>query len=199
LPDLTVQLLGAAAFCERQAGANRSTVSGPGSTLTATRSIRRWLRDVIERHDIDSILDAPCGDHRWMADVPFSGDYLGIDGLEVNVKLARRRSPGRRFECVNLLGAFEDVRRDLVVCRDFLVHLTFAHATVALANLCRGTLLAVTHFPHVTCNDELVETHPGWGWRPLNMMLPPFNLPPPLEMCEEDEGQGKTLALFKPI
>ncbi|HBT22693.1 MAG TPA: hypothetical protein DEA68_08655, partial [Verrucomicrobiales bacterium] len=77
-------------------------------------------------------------------------------------------------------------------------HLSFADARAALSNIARsgaGWLLA-TSFPSVIRNDDIVTGQ----WRPINLTLPPFNLPEPeqviAENCNETEFVDKTLSLW---
>lgn len=133
-----------------------------------------------------------------MSRFPNTVDYLGLDILEEPLAMARLRAPHRKFIRFN---AIEQVppKFDLILCRDFLVHLTSEHALKVLKNFraSGSKYLAITSFPNVTANAELIESHPGWGWRPLNMSIAPFKLGEPIDFVNEDEGQGKTLALFK--
>lgn len=43
--------------------------SGAGSTLASTANIRRELPGLVERLNIRTLLDAPCGDFNWMKEV----------------------------------------------------------------------------------------------------------------------------------
>jgi len=49
----------------RNAWEDEETVSGPGSTLKYTESIRSTLPELLRRHSIGTFLDAPCGDYNW--------------------------------------------------------------------------------------------------------------------------------------
>ena len=58
--------------------------SGTGSTLLATVHARKAILDVIDQHNVSSILDASCGDLSWMRDVFPELDrrgvhYVGVD------------------------------------------------------------------------------------------------------------------------
>ena len=87
---------------------------------------------------------------------------------------------------------------DAVLCRDCLVHLSFAAAQAALANIARSAAkwLLTTSFPGVTRNDDIVTGQ----WSPINLMLSPFNLPESkkviTENCTETEFADKTLGLW---
>ena len=87
---------------------------------------------------------------------------------------------------------------DLVLCRDALVHLSNQHTSAALANFKKSgsRYLLATTFTETAENADIVT---GW-WRPLNLMLPPFDLPGPLDYIKDadsDDFYGdKVLALW---
>jgi hypothetical protein len=90
---------------------------------------------------------------------------------------------------------------DLLLCRDCLVHLSFADAHRALANIRRSdiTYLLTTTFPTESTNLDVVTG----DWRPLNLLRPPFGFPEPLELlvegCTEHQGlfADKSLGLWR--
>jgi hypothetical protein len=47
--------------------------------------------------------------------------------------------------------------------------------------------LLTTTFKKLKKNKNLVS---GRGWRPVNLMLPPFNFPPPIEIINEGCSEG---------
>src|SRR5262245_19053801 len=55
------------------------SISGPGSGVERTATIRLDLIELLNRLRVDSILDAPCGDFMWMKELPFTGRYIGVD------------------------------------------------------------------------------------------------------------------------
>ena len=89
---------------------------------------------------------------------------------------------------------------DLIFCRDYLVNLSFADIASALF-LCKKSgsryLLTTTFTGHFENRDSQTG-----GFRPLNLMAPPFNFPKPLaiinENCTEHGGSygEKCLALW---
>ena len=90
---------------------------------------------------------------------------------------------------------------DLIFCRDCLVHLSYDHALTALRNIARGgsKYLLTTTFTERTSNRDITTGE----WRPINLQLPPFSLPPPeriiVEGCTEAGGvySDKSLGLWK--
>jgi hypothetical protein len=123
-----------------------------------------------------------------------------LDIVPSLIERNRRQHPQWRFEVAD---ATRDPlpRADLVLCRDLLVHLSFADARAVLRNVRRSgaSYLLTTTFPSRTENAEILSGE----WRPLNLELPPFSLPPPLQMITEgsDEADGafadKSLALWR--
>jgi len=86
-----------------------------------------------------------------------------------------------------------------VLCRDALVHFSFADIAAAIRNFKRsGSLhLLTTTFIDVEQNAD-VETG---SWRRINLERPPFSFPPPMvqldEKCPRAGGEGKRLALWR--
>lgn len=178
------QASGAAGFIRAMAG--RESLSGPGSTILATIEIRDWLPRIIDRYNITSIADVPCGDWTWMSAVDLRGaEYSGYDLCPEITGTNQKRHPQHRFDVLNAI-AEQPRKADLVLCRDMLVHLTLSHAMAVLENFraSGARYLAATNFPDES-NVELPESWPGWGWRPLNMEAAPFLLGPPIDSVEE--------------
>jgi hypothetical protein len=177
--------------------------SGQGSSLDQTTRIREALPALLERHAVRTLLDLPCGDCHWISTIPLSGvTYLGGDLLPEVVERNRERfaDSGRRFLQLDLThsplpGA------DLLLCRDALVHLSFADIAAAVRNICASTIgyLLATTFPAETLNQDITTG----DWRPLNLEREPFNFPEPLELLNEGctEGDGrfsdKSLGLWR--
>ncbi|HCV97955.1 MAG TPA: hypothetical protein DGJ56_01535 [Verrucomicrobiales bacterium] len=176
------------------------SVSGPGSTLEETEPIRRELPALLAELGASSLLDLPCGDFHWMQHTDLSGvRYIGGDlvGDLIERNRAKYASDGVEFKKIDLVNNTLPAV-DVILCRDCLVHLSFADAQAALSNIARsgaGWLLA-TSFPSVTRNDDIVTGQ----WRPINLTLPPFNLPEPEQVigenCTESEFADKNLSLW---
>jgi len=176
------------------------SVSGPGSTLEETEPIRRALPAMLAELGAASLLDLPCGDFHWMQHTDLSGiDYIGGDlvGELIERNRAQHARDGVAFRKLDLV--YDTLPAvDAVLCRDCLVHLSFADAQAALANIARSGAkwLLTTSFPGVTRNDDIVTGQ----WRPINLMLSPFNLPESkkviTENCTETEFADKTLSLW---
>ncbi len=170
-------------------GAGKGSRSGEGSSMAATDAIRKSLPAMLQVRGIRSMLDLPCGDWHWMSTVNLGDiDYTGADIVDELVLQNQLRfgAPGRRFVKLDLTRN-ELPRCDLVFVRDCLVHLEEGQIRAAVRNIAASgsTYLAATTFSNVTQNGEpeLADR-----WRPLNLMLPPFNFPQPLDMLDDRSG-----------
>ncbi len=178
------------------------SLSGPGSSLAQTAALRQALPGLCRELGVGTLLDAGCGDHRWLGrtELPIER-YVGVD--IVPDLIARNNAlalPGRDFLAADFTR--DDLpSADLVLTRDTLVHYDYATALRALANLRRtgAKWLLATTFPDRRANRD---SELG-GWRPLNMVLPPFDFPPPLRLiregCTEQGGayRDKSLGLWR--
>ncbi|TDP97762.1 class I SAM-dependent methyltransferase [Labedaea rhizosphaerae] len=158
------------------------SAAGEGSDRAATRNVRDQLPGLLRRWGVRSILDLPCGDSAWLASVPLDGvDYLGGDIVDEIVARNRGRT-GARFDVLDITK--DDLpAADLLLCRDCLVHLPTSDVLGALANIARSRCkyLLTTTFSRLTRNVDI----PAGDWRPLNLRMPPFGLPEPLDTIVE--------------
>lgn len=181
---------------------NAESISGPGSSLLQTAEIRRSLPLLFASYEINSMLDAPCGDYNWLRHVDLKLEkYVGIDIVPsiIEQNRARYENQNRKFFASDVTADFLP-QCDLILCRDCLVHLSFAEISSAILNFCDSgaKYLLITTFPKTRANPD-IQTG---DWRPLNFQLPPFNFPAPLELlnerCSEDGGKfaDKSLGLW---
>ena len=166
--------------------------SGVGSTLDSTRVLRVELPIALRQLEARVLLDVPCGDFTWMDQVDLSGiEYIGGDIvpliIEANQRL--RSSDSRRFMRLDLTrDALPNA--DVLLCRDCLVHLSYANIRVVLANIARSNVrfVLMTSFPGRRDNYDVADG----DWRALDFQAPPFSFPEPrlaiVENCEEEDG-----------
>jgi HAD superfamily hydrolase (TIGR01509 family) len=166
--------------------------SGVGSALDSTRVLRAELPGVLRELEARVLLDVPCGDFTWMEHVDLGGiEYIGGDIVpaivEENQRLHARKN--RRFALVDLTRD-ELPDADVLICRDCLVHLSYANIRAVLANIARSNIryVLMTSFPGRGANRDVKDG----DWRTLDFQAPPFSFPEPrlaiVEQCEEEDG-----------
>jgi len=187
--------------------AGEESRSGDGSSLAATAGVRAGLPGLLRQLGVRRLLDVPCGDFHWMAHVDLAAAgvtaYVGGDVVEAIVAAANAcyANPARSFVRVDLttgpLPTVAGEPADAVLCRDCLVHLSFANIGRALRVVRDGGaryLITTTFLEHAT-NLDVIDG----DWRMLNLQRPPFNLPSPVavlvEGCEEEGGAYADKAL----
>lgn len=177
--------------------------SGKGSDPENTASLRKELPLVLSRLEIQSIIDAPCGDFSWQPAV-FNGpkfNYLGLDIVEqlVNENNLCHASEHIKFRQHDICSDKLIYSSQLIICRDCLVHLSFQEIRASLIHFCDSDslyLLTTTFISPSVVNKNIVTG----AWRPLNLALPPFSFPEPILSIPDhhfdNPDSGKTLGLW---
>ena len=164
---------------------NDESVSGLGSSLQYTRSIRNALPKLFRKYNVRSVLDAPCGDFHWMKDVNFDPPILYVGG-DIVEKLIQTNSAyasaTRQFISINITEDQLPVV-DLWLCRDCMMH--FSHETIfrTINNYLKSRIpfLLLTNY---NCSRVNKEINDGSYW-PLNFHQRPFFFPPAIEYIRD--------------
>ena len=180
---------------ERGLWDNPESLSGAGSTLDNSLTVRRKLPDLLRKLEVRSILDAACGDFNWMQHVELGEiRYTGADvvpGLIASNQLKYGRE-GREFLVLDV-SSNELPSIDLILCRHCWIHWSFSAIKNCVANFKRSgaRYLVATTSPQVEKNRDILTGQ----WRPLNLERPPLDFPQPLWRLQEDMGNAD-LALW---
>lgn len=156
------------------------TRSGDAARLSCTHPLRSGLASWLREAGIRQLVDAGCGDLRWMHSIASNGLdwYVGYDIVPELVLANQVRFRDQK----SMLFALADIVQtrlppsQALLCRRVLNYLPLSEVSQALQNfLASGCtyLLATTH-PGAS-NDET----PYGQFRPLDLCAPPFSLPPP--------------------
>jgi hypothetical protein len=167
-------------------GAAAST-SGLGSELDATAVLRAELPLLLQQLGVASLLDAPCGDAGWINAADLSVDLIGVDIVPSLIESLQARAAAGKIKGEYRLA---DItcdplpRCDAILCRDCLVHLSFANIERAVANFraSGAKWLIATNFPEWQIN---VDCEDG-DWRALNFERAPFGWRQPIELLNEN-------------
>ncbi len=168
------------------------TRSGTGSSLDSTRVLREKLPDALHRLGTRVLLDVPCGDFTWMDHVDLSGiEYIGADIVHSIVESNQQQYARDDRQFIELDLTRDDLPdADVLLCRDCLVHLSYANIANVLDNVRRSNVryLLMTSFPGRGDNKDVEDG----DWRPLDFEAAPFSFPQPVltivEECDEESG-----------
>ena len=167
-------------------GAEASS-SGLGSEMDATTVLRAELPRLLKKLGVASLLDAPCGDARWINQAGLDVRYAGVDIVPSIVEaLQARAAAGEIVGEYRLADITKDSlpRCDAILCRDALVHLSFANIEHAVANFrtSGANWLIATTFPEWQTNADCEDG----DWRALNFEREPFQWGSPVELVNEN-------------
>jgi hypothetical protein len=153
-----------------------------GSSDWYTIEIRKRLGDFIAKNKLTSMLDAPCGDHRWICKVEFPPNfkYIGADICDNLISRNKTIHPEKEFHHLDIT---EDnlPEAQVLFCRDCLFHFPSEFKRRFFRNFFRHNFeyLLTSHHPFVEKNYDLRES--GNVFEPINWHLEPWNLPPSVD------------------
>jgi glycosyltransferase involved in cell wall biosynthesis len=176
--------------------------SSEGSIMAAAKILREHLPRLVRRFKIEKCLALPCGDYNWMKDVELGlKQYIGGDIFR---EYADSNAPQSGNSNTNLLQ-LDLIRHslpkaDMILCRDYLIHLSFDDIDTMLKNLHRSGIkyLLTSTYPDQAFNHDIATGQ----FRPVNLQAKPFNFSDPLWIVNEEstdtEGgfADKSLALW---
>jgi len=177
-----------------------ATASGLGSEMDATILLRAELPRLLKKLGVASLLDAPCGDAGWINHADLDVRYTGVDIVPSLIEVLQARAAAGEMDGEYRLADITGdslPRCDAILCRDALVHLSFANIERAVANFrASGAIwLIVTTFPEWQINADCEDG----DWRALNFEREPFKWGPPVELVNEnctEAGGGWRRKLF---
>ena len=157
---------------------SQESVSGFGSTLESTLSLRKGLPELCKRFSIEKIFDAPCGDFNWikyvLKEMPL--DYTGGDIVAPLIECNQSKFGNARTKFIHIdLTKEKFPAADLMICRDCLFHLSYRDAKLVLQNFVdSGTcyFFATTHINAINFRNKNIVSG---DFRLIDLFVAPFN------------------------
>jgi SAM-dependent methyltransferase len=178
-------------------GRPSGSLSGRGSDLDSTVSIRQQLPQLLRSVGTETLMDVGCGDFNWMRELQLPCKYIGIDLVPDLIACNNQRygEPSRVFQ---LLDAVHDhlPPADTVLCREVLFHLSFDDIWSLIRNIrssgCR--FLIATSDNDLQHNADIVSG----DFRMLNLHRGPLFFPPQIHVIRDDFlVRGRTLGAWR--
>ncbi len=170
------------------------SLSGTGSELRATITIRKILPQLLKKYRVTTFLDAPCGDWNWISQMELPvAKYIGVDIVPSVIDANNKKYANEQCTFQHCDITQDDLPRvDFVLCRDCLVHLSNQDIISVIKNFKHSGIvyLCTNNYPDAKKNYNQFT---GLSWRELNLFLSPFNFPEPLETFDDgdDVAPGK--------
>jgi hypothetical protein len=159
---------------------NTESISGPGSTLSYTRNLRKELPKLFKKYEVNAVFDAPCGDFNWMQLVleGTSIKYIGADIVEdlIDSNGESYGSENIKFRTMNLITD-EYPKCDLMICRDLFFHLSYEDIFSVIRRFLESDIDYILTTTHV-CNKKFDNQNVGSGrFRLIDLFSAPFCFP----------------------
>ena len=174
---------------------NRESSSGAGSSLENTKNTTDILNNIIKTHNINSILDLPCGDMHWISNnnTIYNINYTGMDISKSLIQYNQEKYKKLNFKVKDIIMEPLHNAYDLIFSRDFFIHLNYKNTLKVLKQFkeSKSKYLLTNTYINTTKNDIIDDN----GYYPINLEIAPFNLPKPIKIFKEIED-GKYLGLW---
>lgn len=177
---------------QRNAWGSKESVSGSGSSLAMTESIREKLPILFKKFSVESIFDAPCGDFHWMKLVDLKGiSYIGGEIVqplvtELNKKFSSRDLVFLQFDITQSVFP----KSDLVLNRDCLFHLSYKDILLTLENFLESGSKYFLSTSYDNDKGFLNSDIRSGGFRPIDLFLKPFSFPRDFLFQISEKGEG---------
>ena len=161
-------------------GADES-VSGPGSTIEYTENLRKELPNLFKKFSIRKVFDAPCGDFNWASQLlpALDIEWVGGDIVRSLIDSLNKKYKSEKVSFIH----FDLIKEvppdaDLMICRDFLFHLSFEDTKTTLKNFLKSNipyLLTTTHKNNgkLFVNQDIISG----DFRLIDLFSNPYNFP----------------------
>jgi len=153
--------------------------SGIGSSLNYSNSFKNELINILEKYEIDSVLDCSCGDWNWMKNISESfRNYTGLDCVAsiIDTNNEKYSTEDIRFihsDMLSYLKKTPDKYFDLTIIRHTLEHLPFSYSLPVLIETKRCSRYSI-----ITSYSEAIENvdldFPKNTYRPISLLKTPY-------------------------
>jgi len=159
---------------------DEESVSGPGSTLAYTETIRKKLPELFDQYAVKDVFDAPCGDLTWMKEVFKDTQirYRGGDIVKGIIDMNKKLNTIDRISFMVFdITSQPFPKSDLWLCRDVFFHLSHKDIVNALRQFVKSDIpyfLTTTHknLEHFANTDILTG-----DFRLIDLFSAPYNFP----------------------
>jgi len=176
---------------DENAAKNLESISGVGSTLKYTEHLRQQLPLLFSQYNIQTVLDAPCGDMNWMSvllkTVP-TIKYIGGDIVDSLIKSNQQYSSDNikiiKIDITKTM--FPDA--DLWICRDCWFHLPDQYIFESINNFLNSNIKYMLTTTHINTGFENTNLN-DVDFKLIDLFKPPYNFPAPIHRITDYYGK----------
>ena len=176
---------------------SKESVSGLGSEYKNTINIRKEIITLIKRYNVESILDAPCGDFNWIKSILNKNlNYIGGDIVKNLIDINNNNYKNENINFIPLDITMDKLPKvDLMICRDCLIHLSFKNIGLFFKNFINSDIkyLLLTSYKLKDYKKKIINIDITDGeFREIDLSEHPFYLSKPIFKILDKDEQGKT-------
>ena len=181
---------------------DNESFSGPGSNIKNTEDTIMNLTQIIKKYNVKSILDAPCGDFNWMQKVLIKFPYLKYYGMDIVsdvIKINNEKYSNSKIKFYKkdiIRNLFPEV--DLVICRDFLIHLSNKDIKKFISNLKSSNFKYLLIHGFESNKKKIINKNISTGdYREINIFRNPINFSNKFSLKLEDHKNQNKISNYK--
>lgn len=158
---------------------NNLSVSGSGSNENLTNKYSNKLTQLLEKFNIQSIFDLPCGDFQWMLKILMQNkkiNYIGGDISPALIKNLKQKYKAYKFLNFDIINSTNFPKSDLIHIRDCFIHFSDSDIKKSLLNLkknCKSKYIMISSHNSLLFKNYDIKTG---DFRILDLKKDPFNL-----------------------
>lgn len=157
---------------------NNLSVSGSGSNENITKKYSSKLIQLLEKYNIKSIFDLPCGDFQWMHKIVKQKkiDYIGGDISSALIKNLKKKYKNYKFLNFDIIQSSNFPVTDLIHIRDCFIHFSNSDIQKSFSNLkknCKSKYIMISSHNSWLLKNYDIKTG---NFRILDLEKEPFEL-----------------------
>jgi hypothetical protein len=154
------------------------SVSGKGSEYKYAKPFVNYVKSLIHKHRVTSIVDLGCGDWELMRRIDLEDiQYLGLECVR---ELVTRNN--RKYSKKNIQFKFGDIlsmkypKADLLICKDVMIHLSNQQIKKIISQFSNFKYVLVVNSVYTSTGTSQNNDIQMGQFRPVDISKPPFNV-----------------------
>lgn len=172
--------------------------SGGGSSIEATEEYRQFLEAFLQIYQIESVVDAGCGDWEFSKEIDWSRiDYMGVDVVASVIANNVQKYGNEHITFVHGdILALNLPPADLLICKEVLQHLSNVDVRLFIHQLEKYKYSLITNDVDGKTRSSRNRDISRGDYRPIDLTQPPFLIKGSKVLTYKADGRYKQLLLI---